>query len=339
MTIELSWMYPKMEDITMNVLVKKYRMVEKLGSLCRSISLFAVLLLGLVNFSFAESRGSSILELSIWNQGPFEVVLNNRTYRGREVLRVSDLSPGTHFIEVNQRIQNSYSNRGAGVRNVYRGKITIPAQRKLKAQITRNRSIRVLGSERLRPTPIQTCSCGQVNCQMHDNHGAVGNQYRPISNHGDNCSCGQNGCGSNVLRPVCGPVDLPGNGWDNPYDNSGHDDWDNHNHDGYNDYGNNDYSNYNVMNNQDFSILLQQLDDNYFDDQRMIIARQAIGQNRINTDQVIAILNTFNFESTKLEFAKFAYQKVVDPQRYYLVNESFSFSSSIRELDDFIASN
>lgn len=328
----------------MNVQEKKYRMVEKLGSLCRSISLFAVLFIGLVNYSFAESRGSSILELSIWNQGTFEVVIDNHTYRGRDVLRVNNLRPGNHYIVVNQRIQNSYGNGGAGVRNVYKGNITIPAQRKLKAQITRNRGIHVIGCERLRPAPVQTCSCGQINCQMHDNHGAGGNNYIPISNHGDNCSCGQNGCGANQSRPVCGPVDLPGNGWNNPYDNNGYDDWDgyhgqNHDHNGYSDNGNNNYSNYNVMNNQDFRILLQQLDDNYFDDQRMIIARQAIGQNRVSTDQVVAILGTFNFESTKLEFAKFAYQKVADPQRFYLVNESFSFSSSIRELDNFIASN
>lgn len=315
----------------MNVQFQNYRIAEKLGSLCRSFSLVIILVVGLSQLSFAEFRPSSSLELSVWNQGSFELMLNNRTYTGRNVICLDDLRPGNYQIEVNQRIQNSYGQGGSGVRNLYKGRITIQAQRKLKAEIGRNRNICVISNERIRPVYSQACSCGQMNCQVQSHM----QNNRPNYYQGMDCSCGQSNCNGNCQsRPVCGTGNgsLPMNNWTDDHGaNNGNGQY----------YGNNNdhYSNYSAMGNQEFRILLQQLDDNYFDDQRMIIARQAIGQNRISTQQTISVLNTFNFESTKLEFAKYAYQKVIDPERYYLVNESFSFSSSIRELDAFITSN
>ncbi|NOZ33933.1 MAG: DUF4476 domain-containing protein [Chlorobi bacterium] len=76
-----------------------------------------------------------------------------------------------------------------------------------------------------------------------------------------------------------------------------------------------------------------------FESDKRIIAEQAVSSHRVKANQVYRILTMFSFESTKLKFAKFAYKYCVDKRNYYLVNNAFSFSSSIRELNNFIGSN
>ncbi len=73
-----------------------------------------------------------------------------------------------------------------------------------------------------------------------------------------------------------------------------------------------------------------------FESDRKMIAEQAVAMHSIITDDVFQIMLTFGFESSKLDFAKFAYPHCEDKQNYYRVNDAFSFSSSIRELNDYI---
>jgi len=49
------------------------------------------------------------------------------------------------------------------------------------------------------------------------------------------------------------------------------------------------------------------------------------------------LLSMFNHESNRLDLAKSAYNNTVDPENFFIVNEAFHFSSSIRELNRFIA--
>ncbi len=73
-----------------------------------------------------------------------------------------------------------------------------------------------------------------------------------------------------------------------------------------------------------------------FENDKRIIAEQAISTHRVKANQVYRILTMFSFESTKLKVAKFAYRYCVDKRNYYLVNNAFTFSSSIRELNNYI---
>ncbi|MFH2094650.1 MAG: DUF4476 domain-containing protein [Bacteroidota bacterium] len=73
-----------------------------------------------------------------------------------------------------------------------------------------------------------------------------------------------------------------------------------------------------------------------FDNSKLQIAKQAVTANGVSSAQVCELMGLFIFESKKLEFAKFAYGYTVDSQNYYLVNNAFTFSSSINELNDFI---
>ena len=47
-------------------------------------------------------------------------------------------------------------------------------------------------------------------------------------------------------------------------------------------------------------------------------------------------MRLFNFEASKLDFAKFAYKYTYDQKNYYKVNDAFEFESSISELTTFI---
>ena len=73
-----------------------------------------------------------------------------------------------------------------------------------------------------------------------------------------------------------------------------------------------------------------------FDSDKLLIAKQAIGCKMVSAGQVGRLMGHLTFESTKLDFAKWAYRHCWDRQNYYLVNDAFTFSSSIRELDNFI---
>ena len=75
-----------------------------------------------------------------------------------------------------------------------------------------------------------------------------------------------------------------------------------------------------------------------FDSDKLIVAKQIASTNCLLSEQVKTILLEFDFESSKIDFAQFAYNRTFDPQNYYVVNEAFDFSSSIDKLNDYISS-
>jgi hypothetical protein len=75
-----------------------------------------------------------------------------------------------------------------------------------------------------------------------------------------------------------------------------------------------------------------------FEDSKLQIAKQIVGSNCLFADQVTEITRLFDFEDTKLEFAKFAYSKTYDQGNYFKVNNAFEFELSIEELNDYIQS-
>ena len=92
------------------------------------------------------------------------------------------------------------------------------------------------------------------------------------------------------------------------------------------------------MNPQEFARAKQSVNNKSFDSDKMIIAKQIISANCMLTNQVKQIVELFDFESDKLKFAKYAYSYTFDIENYYQVNDVFSFSSSIKELDQHINS-
>lgn len=93
-----------------------------------------------------------------------------------------------------------------------------------------------------------------------------------------------------------------------------------------------------AMSQNNFNSAIQSIRNQGFDETRLRTAQQIATSNCLNTNQIVEICKIFGFEETKLTFAKFAYDSCTEPNNYFKVNNVFSFSSSVDELNDFIMS-
>ncbi len=75
-----------------------------------------------------------------------------------------------------------------------------------------------------------------------------------------------------------------------------------------------------------------------FASDKLRLAKQIVNSNCFTAQYVKEFVEIFDFESDKLKFAKYAYLHTFDISNYYIVNDVFEFSSSIKELDDYINS-
>ncbi len=151
---------------------------------------------------------------------------------------------------------------------------------------------------------------GSTETKDHGNNGGHGNNNGHGNNHGNN-----------------GYPNGHPNGSPNGYPNS-------------NQYGPTDNQRcHTPMNTNDFNSLANQIRYKSFDNSRLSIAKQACAYNCMTSDQICAICKLFSYENSKLEFAKYAYDFCYDRYRYYIVGQAFSYSSSVDELNRFIANH
>jgi hypothetical protein len=87
---------------------------------------------------------------------------------------------------------------------------------------------------------------------------------------------------------------------------------------------------------QDFSGIKASIMSKSFETTKFDIAKQVLGQRCMTSAQVVEIMNCFDFESTRLDFAKFAYGRTFDLGNYYMVNDAFTFETSIDDLNRYI---
>lgn len=85
-----------------------------------------------------------------------------------------------------------------------------------------------------------------------------------------------------------------------------------------------------------FISLLSVINNATFESSKIDIAEQAVNTNFMTSSQVLQLLKCFTFESSKLEIAKLAYSKVIDKGNFFMVNDAFTFDSSIDELNEYI---
>lgn len=90
------------------------------------------------------------------------------------------------------------------------------------------------------------------------------------------------------------------------------------------------------MSGADFQTLMATVSSKPFESTKLQIIKQALAVNKVTSAQVAQLMGLLDFESTKLDLAKFAYGKVLDKNNYYIVNNAFDFSSSSSELSQFI---
>jgi len=131
------------------------------------------------------------------------------------------------------------------------------------------------------------------------------------------------------------------NRWDNNNNNWNNRDnnWNNNDRNN-NDLNNNDhYSNYQPINTRDFNQLKQAIKNESFNDTRQSIAKQMIASNFFTSAQAKEIVQLFDFESSKLEIAKYAYKYTVDKNNYFTLLDAFAFNNSKNELLQYIQDN
>ena len=86
-----------------------------------------------------------------------------------------------------------------------------------------------------------------------------------------------------------------------------------------------------------FNAAVNTINGQSFESNKLQVAQQAFSSNCMTSAQVAQIMKVFSFEDSRLEFAKFAYGHTYDLGNYYQINSAFTFSSSVDELNDFIA--
>jgi hypothetical protein len=89
---------------------------------------------------------------------------------------------------------------------------------------------------------------------------------------------------------------------------------------------------------QDMSRIMGAIDEESFDDGKMMVAKQATSRSCLTVDQIKQIMEEFSFSKNRVEFAKYGYDRCYNPDDYYQVNSSFDFSSEKEELNDYIQS-
>ena len=91
------------------------------------------------------------------------------------------------------------------------------------------------------------------------------------------------------------------------------------------------------MNASDYNAAKNSIDSKSFDDSKMTMAKQITRSNCLTSAQVSGIMKSLDFEDSRLEYAKFAYDYTFDIGNYFKVNDAFQFESSIEELDEYIS--
>ncbi len=91
------------------------------------------------------------------------------------------------------------------------------------------------------------------------------------------------------------------------------------------------------MDNRMFANALNSIRSKDFSDTQLILAKQIVSSNCLLAVQIKEIAKIFDFEDTKLSFAKFSYRYSYDPENYWQINDVFDFESTVEELNAFIS--
>lgn len=89
------------------------------------------------------------------------------------------------------------------------------------------------------------------------------------------------------------------------------------------------------MNGSAFLAAKKSIEDKSFSDTKLSQAKTIAQANCLTSNQIKEICSVFDFEDSKLEFAKFAYDYCYDRNNYWQVNDVFDFESTTEELNNF----
>jgi len=286
------------------------------------------------------SHLNSEIDIRSWNNSPFVLELNYQMIGQNSFHALNNIAPGRHRVKLMKR--DGYSSCGP-MRVLYNGFIDVPSSSKVTAVYRPNCGLTI---EDVSPLFVAG------NCGHGHPYGQCGHGCQMQSNTCNaGCPTGACACGNGGVdyydNPPYGNGNTGNGGYGQGYGQGqgqgqgyGQGQGQGHGNHG-NGYGNvNNTGNYgNVgfgLDQHQLNNLKYQVRNTPFDDDKLRIAMQAIKANGVKSVQVRELMEMMSFEANRLKLAKRAYQYTVDKQQYYMVNDAFAFSSSIRQLNNHI---
>ena len=89
----------------------------------------------------------------------------------------------------------------------------------------------------------------------------------------------------------------------------------------------------NMMTAEELDYLVQTLRSRDSESTKMSIAREAVRNGSIAAEDLKRVLQEFEYENNRVEFAKYAYDYLCDREHFYYIYDVFSFDSSVEELE------
>ncbi|PID89435.1 MAG: hypothetical protein CSA05_03525 [Bacteroidia bacterium] len=92
----------------------------------------------------------------------------------------------------------------------------------------------------------------------------------------------------------------------------------------------------NVISAIELKKLMSDIEKNKYESDKLQAAKDVIDNNQIKSNQLVDIIALFGFESSKIEFAKYAYPKVINKNQFHKVYDAFIKNNTIKELKQFV---
>ena len=270
-------------------------------------TLLSTVLLSIAVFA-AAPKAKSVLTIQSMTRGDIKVVIDGRRFEpNSNMMRLQGLTAGYHTVAIYREKQGGYFNLyGRRYERVFSSSITLRNRTSLMITVDRN------GRTSIRENRFDGWNNGHGrNGRDRDYRG---NDNRDFENRGNDI------------------WDDYKQGQDFYYDTDGQSgDY------RWNDQGYTDERFGRAMNDRDFQNVLEAMNREWLESNKMKSATQIINTNFLTSMQVKQLMQQFTFENNKVDLAKQAYAKTVD-QRNFLptVSDMFSYGSSRDELARYI---
>jgi len=234
---------------------------------------------------------------------------DQRQFTPSNQFRFHDLMAGV----CNVQVTDDYTQR-----IVYSGSVTLSDGYRTVAELDNYGTIRV----------IQNIQIRQTAWYLDD-----------YPNYGNNGIGYGNGIGWNNNNNYNGQYGGYGSGWGTGYgDTYSGNSWSYNNGGSNSNWNSNNSSNWNNGTDEStFRQLKDYVSKQSFDSNKLSAAKESSRTHRLKSSQVAELCKLFSFDDNRLEYAKYAYDYVTDKSNYFLVNNTFSFSSNSDELRTYIA--
>jgi hypothetical protein len=93
------------------------------------------------------------------------------------------------------------------------------------------------------------------------------------------------------------------------------------------------------MDEDDFQEVLEATDEPIGEAEKMQVGKSVFDDVCLSTNQVLKVVDLFIDENKKLEFAKFAFSRTSDKDKYFRINKAFISDQRVAELSNFVKQN